>query len=445
MAFEQSAVAGLAAEAYVYGYPLVTQIEQMQRYVTTGVGSSPAAPWNSFSHARRLAGPADKFVTINNDTVYSLAQLDLGAGPLRLTVPPTGERYFVLQFVDAWTNNFAYIGRRASGGGGGRYLVAGPDWDGRAGQDETLIRSPTRLASIVGRFACYGPDDIGNVAALQDQTLLTPAGSGATSSGAPAPADVPPAAGFYEKLRCWGAAFPPSPPEAEFQQRFAPLGVLDSQSPYPAAPDDLLTALAAGEAAGKDKMEQVSRHGPSKVVNGWTIGMHMFDYNLDHFGPGTIDTAEWKIPDRAAAHLERAVADRLGLWGNHGYEAVYCQVFTDDQGGQLTGGHTYTIRFAQDPPVDAFWSITMYDIPSYYLVDNPIGRYSIGDRTPGIIRTGDGGLTVVVSLGQPADATGKANWLPAPDAAFRLVLRMYQPRQNVLDGTYEPPPVQKTS
>lgn len=442
---ENSGLADLAAEAYVYGYPLVTQIEQMQRYVTTGVGSNPAAPWNAFSHARRLAGPADQFVTINNDTVYSLAQLDLGAGPLRLTVPPTGDRYFVLQFVDAWTDNFAYIGRRASGTQGGQYLIAGPDWKVQATAGETLVRSPTRVASIVGRFACYGLDDITNVTALQDRTLLQPAAPGPATAGVPEPAEVPAAAGFYEKLRCWAAAFPPAPAEIEFQRRFAPLGVLDAASPYPDAPAELLAALAAGEAAGKDKMEQVSRHGPSQVVNGWTIGMHMFDYNLDHFGPGTIDSPQWKIPDRAAAHLERAVADRLGLWGNHGYEAVYCQVFTDSGGQPLTGDRTYHISFDQDPPVDAFWSITMYDIPRYYLVDNPIGRYSIGDRTPGIARDASGGLAVTISHDQPSDPAVRANWLPAPDSAFRLVLRMYQPRQTVLDGTYQPPPVQKPS
>ena len=110
----------LAAQAYIYGFPIVFNLDQVRRYVTTGVGSNPAAPFNSFSHARNLAGPADTFVTINNDTVYSVAQVDLSVGPVRLQVPDTAGRYYVLQFVDAWTNNFAYVGHRATGTAAGQ-------------------------------------------------------------------------------------------------------------------------------------------------------------------------------------------------------------------------------------------------------------------------------------------------------------------------------------
>lgn len=433
-------LAELAAEAYVYGYPLVFNLEQVQRYVSEGVGSNPAAPWNSFSHARRLAGPADTFVTINNDTVYSMAQLDLGVGPVRLTVPPTGDRYFVFQFVDAWTNNFAYVGRRSAGGDGGTFYVVPPAWEGDTPAGTTRIDAPTRIVSIVGRFACDGPDDIPAIAALQDQTLIEPVDTSANAAGLPQPASVPDGTEFFEKLRCWGSELPPSAPEVDWQQRLAPLGVLDATSPYTDAGSDLVEAVAAGEAQGKEKIEQISHHGPSKVINGWTVGIHMFDYNLDHFGFGTVDSPDWKIGDRDAAHLERAVAARVGLWGNHGYEAVYAQVFVDDHGDQLTSDHHYVIHFDQDPPVGAFWSVTMYDIPNYYLVDNPIDRYSIGDRTSGVRRDAEDGLTVYVQRSEPDDPTARANWLPTPDGPFRMVLRLYQPGDSVLDGSYQIPP-----
>ena len=149
----------LARRAYVYGFPLVFNLDQVVRYVTTGIGANPAAAFNTFSHARALATPADEFVTINNDTVYSMAQIDLSAGPVLLTVPEVGDRYYVLQFVSAWTENFAYVGTRATGTAPGRYLLAPPDWTGDAPDDATVITCPTITASIVGRWAVDGEAD----------------------------------------------------------------------------------------------------------------------------------------------------------------------------------------------------------------------------------------------------------------------------------------------
>ena len=176
------------------------------------------------------------------------------------------------------------------------------------------------------------------------------------------------------------------------------------------------------------------------VVNGWTLTFHMFDYNLDHLGPGTIDDLAWKIADRQASYLARALAARGGLWGNHGYEAAYPMTYTDADGDQLDGRNRYTLTFDHDPPVDAFWSITMYDLPDFYLVTNPIGRYSIGDRTPGLRRGSDGSLTIVMQHEQPAETS---NWLPAPAAPFRPLMRLYQPQPAILDGSYKIPPITK--
>jgi hypothetical protein len=178
------------------------------------------------------------------------------------------------------------------------------------------------------------------------------------------------------------------------------------------------------------------------VVNGWTLTFHMFDYNLDHLGPGTIDDQAWKIADRHASYLARALAARGGLWGNHGYEAAYPMTYTDSDGNQLHGQHRYTLTFGQAPPVDAFWSITMYDLPDFYLVANPINRYSVGDRTPGLKRDDDGSITIVIQHEQPADTS---NWLPAPAAPFRPLMRLYQPQPAILDGKYELPPITKVS
>jgi len=202
--------------------------------------------------------------------------------------------------------------------------------------------------------------------------------------------------------------------------------------------------MSVGYRAGVEKLEYLTHHGSSPVNNGWTVGLHMFDYNVYDLGLGTRDEDEWKITDPARRIAERAIAVRLGLWGNHGYEAVYAQAFTDIDGGQLIGDNTYAVTFTRLPPVDAFWSVTLYDIPRYYLVANPIDRYSIGDRTPGIRYGQDGVFTITISAGEPADPTARANWLPAPADPYRLVLRLYIPGHAVLDGSYPFPKINRT-
>src|SRR6478752_2725921 len=174
-------------QAYLYGFPLVFNLDQVTRYVTDGVGANPAAPFNTFSHARHLAGPADTFVTINNDTVYSMAQIDLGVGPVRLHVPDTAGRYYVLQFVDAWTNNFAYVGHRATGTAAADFLLVPPGWNAGDPGDVTVITFPTTIASIVGRWGCSGDDDLPAVHALQDSTTLTVLDPGTRPAGLPSP------------------------------------------------------------------------------------------------------------------------------------------------------------------------------------------------------------------------------------------------------------------
>ncbi|GAA4481512.1 DUF1254 domain-containing protein [Rhodococcus olei] len=435
-----------AVKAYVYGFPLVFNLDQVRRYVTTGVGANAAAPFNRFSHAGTLAGPRDTFVSINNDTVYSIGQVDLSEGPLLLEVPDTGGAYYVLQFVDAWTDNFAYIGKRATGTAAGRYLLTPPGWSGDVPAGATRISFPTVIASIVGRWACDGEGDLPRVGALQRQLTLTPVGEQAAPPGLPTPdPTVPEELAFWEKLRVYSQAYPPAAQDLPLQQAFASLGLLGSgPSPYAQPDPDLVAALTAGAKTGHDGLVAALKSGAGDAtVNGWQQPFHIFDYNDDFLEIGTIDAPEWRIADRARAIGQRAAAAMAGLWGNHGYEAAYAPVYVDSAGDELTGANTYTLTFTQAPPVDAFWSITMYNLPNFYLVDNPIGRYSIGDRTPGLVHGDDGSLTITLSATEPADPTARANWLPAPADGFRPMLRMYSPRPAVFDGSYEIPPIVK--
>ena len=432
-------LAALAADAYVYGFPLIFDLHAVGGDIEMGLLAP--APFNKFSHALKLAGPEDRFVSINNDTIYSIAQVDVSGGPVLLRVPDTSGRYYVLQFVDAWTNNFAYVGRRATGTAAGSFLLVPPGWKPDAPDAIPVIEFPTDVATIVGRWACDGPADLKAVQALQGSLSLEPYGTPAPLKGIPAPAAVPAELAFFEQLRTWMQAFPPSGPDRAYQQRFAPLGLLDRASPYADCPPGLARALAAGAGAAKRKIEATLKEGGlAPVLNGWTLTFHMFDYNLDHLGLGTVNDPTWRIGDRDASYLARTLAARAGLWGNHGYEAAYPMTYTDADGDQLDGRHRYVLRLEKDPPVDAFWSLTMYDLPDFYLVANPIDRYSIGDRTPGLRRDGDGSLTIVIQHEQPADTS---NWLPAPAAPFRPLVRLYQPQAAVLDGTYKIPPITK--
>lgn len=442
--------AELATDAYVYGYPMVSDLSRVEDFMYTGFGPLEPTPFNHFAHASQLAAPDMHFVSVNNDTVYSIAQLDLSGGPFLLHVPDTGGAYYALQFVDAWTNNFAYLGSRATGTGEGHWLIAPPGWAGSGLGGVPGVRgvidAPTSVVSIVGRNACDGPDDMPRVRALQQQFTLRAIDPATHRTGLPAAdLDVPEGLRFFERLRVWMADFPPAAPDRAYQDRLQPLGLLEEgPSPYVSAEPVLVQALTEGLARGRARVAEASRPASdeSRPAGAWQTNPHLYDYNLDWFGVGTIGSPEWKIADRQESYMLRAVAARTALWGSHDYEMVSAHTFHDADGEQLSGAKSYVLRFEQPPPVGAFWSVTMYDSPDYYLVDNPAGRYSIGDRTPGLVCGDDGSLTIHLRKDRPSDPAQAANWLPAPDGDFRPVIRLYTPEQAVLDGTYEIPLIQ---
>ncbi|MFH8488629.1 DUF1254 domain-containing protein [Streptomyces longisporoflavus] len=334
----------LAAEAYIYGYPMVRNLDEVDRLARKGMGSVPPAPANEFSHGSRPADAATPAAGADHDTLCSIAHLDLSGGALLLTVPDTGGRYYVLQFVDAWTNNFAYVGHRATGTGEASYLLTPPGWDEEVPPGATRISVPTDAALIVGRWACAGPDDVAAVRALQEDTLLEPYWT-ATEEPRGLPthtyiSDDEPALLFYEKLRIRMAAFPPAPAEATYQQRFAPLGLLDAESPYTHPESDLAGALREGLAEGKAKVEQAASEEAAEGLNGGRPGDHAHDYNADYFEVGTLKDPQWICSDRDSAHLLRAASAHTALWGMHGYETEYARARTDAEGLSPAGGRS---------------------------------------------------------------------------------------------------------
>jgi hypothetical protein len=437
----EAELGALAVEAFFYGFPLVFDLSEVCRFEREGIGAVAASPYNQFGHASRLAGPETKFVSVNNDTVYSIANVDVSGGPVRLEVPDTYGRYYVLQFVDAWTNNFAYVGHRATGTGAGSFLLVEREWGGEAPSGVRVIRFPTNIATIVGRWAVDGEADLPNVAELQERLTLTPTtpGDGVPDGDPRVPEDLR----FFEQLRVWMAAFPPSARDQAYQRRFAPIGLLDPQSSYTDAFSAQADVLREALGAARQKMEEALKGDTSPIQNGWSLTYHVFDYNLDFFEVGALDDDAWKLTDGTMRYAQRALAARGGLWGNHGYEAAYAMVYLDGAGDPLDGTNRYELRFDREPPVSAFWSVTMYDNTDFFLVANPIYRYSIGDRTPGLPRNANGGLTIVMQHDEPAEPGRRANWLPTPDGGFRPILRMYEPHAAVFTGQYELPAIRK--
>lgn len=436
-----------AAEAFVYGYPLVYNAHESAAFVAGGSSFPMQAPYNDFGHARKLAGPELKFVSPNNDTLYSVAICDVRRGPLVLHVPNTGGRYYVLQLVDAWTNNFAYVGRRATGTDEAEFLLAERGYEGPVRDGMRVIHAPTGVFAIVGRIQVDGEADLPAVHALQDEFTLTPLSGADAAVGEPVQGipEPDPRVGeelaWWEQLRVALQAFPPPEADAPFLEICEQFGLLEPHSPYVDPDPDLASVLSKGAKAGQAKIDELMKE-MHATPEGWQLVLHVFDYNLDHFELGTIDAPQWKIPDRKTAYVERAVAARAGLWGNHGYEAEYALVWVDADGDQLDGSHRYELRLETPPPVDAFWSFTMYDVPDFYLVANPIDRYSIGDRTPGLKTGGDGSVTIYLQKDSPGPEK-ESNWLPTPPGIFRPALRMYQPRKELIDGTYVLPAITK--
>jgi hypothetical protein len=444
----------LAAEAFLYGYPLVYGLHEIDAFARGGGRFPVQAPYNAFGHVRALAGPEFKFVSPNNDTCYSIAACDVGNGPLVLEVPDTHDRYYVLQFVDAWSNNFAYIGRRATGTKAARYLLAPAGYDGKAPEGMQVVHTPTGIFIIVGRLAVDGAVDLPVVHALQDALKLTPLsvyqGAAATAAEAPASSAGIPGGDervgeeleWWERFRVLLQAFPPPEADAPFLQICRQLGLLETESPF-VNPDPAMAAvLVQGAKAGQAKVEELMMQVHATPA-GWQNILHLFDYNLDYFEVGALDDPAWKIEDRTKAYATRAVAARAGLWGNHGYEAVYSAVWVDGDGQKLDCAHQYELYLKQQPPVDAFWSLTMYDVPEFYLVGNPINRYSIGDRTPGLRCADDGSLTIYIQRDSPGPDK-ESNWLPTPESGvFRPLMRLYQPKEAILDGSYALPAIKR--
>jgi hypothetical protein len=427
----------IAEEAYIYAFPMLMGYRfAFASFLTPGLPSYRGP-------ANTLTGKAATFdhtfkdvVTPNADTPYSLGLLDLRAEPLVLQVPAVKDRYYVFQFVDLFGTNPHFIGSRATGSKAGTYLAVGPGWDGEAGDEfDGVLPFDTDLAFVLGRTQLLGPDDVAALAEVMAsyklQTLSDYRGEDAPASPtAQWPVWNDEASrderfiGYLNFLLA--LCQPIHPSEADLMARFARIGI-GPGVPFDAdaLDDDVRDSIRAGITAARETVAaKVSTI--AQKVNGWM--------SSDVFG-----TRAWY----GGNFLLRAVAAMAGWGGNDVIEAMYPTAREDADGEPLDGAHRYQITFITPPPAKAFWSVTMYD-KSYdgaagYLVENPINRYLINSTTQGLVYGEDGSLTITIQREQPVDTTQKANWLPAPEGPFYLVMRIYWPEKAALDGTWTPP------
>lgn len=418
----------LAKEAYIYAYAPVYMERQRRNMVSVDADRGDAsAPENSFGNVRALGSPAFKTIVMpNNDTLYSSAWIDLSKGPFLLEVPPMGDRYFTFQMMDAFSNTFDYVGARATGKQGGRFLLAAPGWAGipPEGVDKVFV-APTSRIWIAARFGVRGEADLAAAHKVQDSIRLTDLNgkpvAGANPGFAPlAPPETWPTDQFFT---VFGDILKETPtPDAAklLVAKFRAIGLTREGGYNPAGlPKDVMAAIDAGAREGFAAI-QAAKLGDT--ANGWDFSMKNGRFGEDYL-------------------VRSAIAFR-SLAGNAPEEAIYFNADKDVSGQPLDGANHYTMRFekGQLPPVDGFWSLTMYDGKTFFMVENPKRRYSIGNQTPGLKFAPDGSLTLYIQHQSPG-ADEEANWLPAPAGSFDVHLRTYIPQKPLLDGSYKLPPL----
>jgi len=410
--------------AFDFAYPLY-EFARSEQTLAQCVGNPGIL--NQVKQRAQLSDHTSRNVTApNNDTIYSSAFLDLSGGPVEVTLPDVPDRYFSAAFMNALTDNFAYVGTRATGGRGGRFWVAGPGWTGRAPSGVTLFRSDTNDVWMLARVLVDGPADLETAKAIQAQVKVTvppgrPAARGFTHAATPEPSDPAQFLAVVNEMlrRSQGGRG-----QLARATRFRPLGIGTQSAPSPALLKQWADFLPIGIAELREGF--LFR---DLVVDGWSYQPR----GVGEFGSN----------DRLRAMVALGGIAALGE-----KEAMYFHANFEKDGIRLNGAHAYRWRLpAGGVPVRGFWSLTMYDPQAdgrYFLVENPIGRYSIGDRTPGLVRNPDGSLDIIIQHDRP-DGPLAANWLPAPAGPFRLALRAYLPQPSLIERRWRVPPLERTS
>jgi hypothetical protein len=432
----------IAKEAYTYGFPIVDSYRILYSYFVDRSSPEYKAAWNEkvFNNARVFTPEDRAMQTPNSDTPYSHLGLDLRAEPMVLTMPAVEKgRYYSAEVNDLYTFIAGYIGSRTTGNEAGHFLIAGPRWNAATPEGiKGVIRSETELAFVFYRTQLFRPEDIDNVKKVQAGYKVQPL-SAFLGTAAPTPA---PKIAFMEPISAeeertsleffnvlnWVLQFCPTHRSEEaLIRRFAKLGIgAGKEFNADGLVPEIRKAIEDGRADAWREMDRLSeRIAAGEVTSGDVLGTRASLQNN---------------------YLYRMRGTVAGIWGNIKEEAIYPAYYVDSTGQPLNGAtNRYTVRFAADqlPPVNAFWSLTMYDLPDRLLVANPINRYLINSAMlPKLKRDADGGLRLYLQHESPGKQK-EANWLPAPSGPFLVALRLYWPKPEALDGRWKQPPMQR--
>jgi hypothetical protein len=434
----------IAEEGFIYGLPIVMNYAVMYEYSVDKNSGQFKAPFNEiFNEARVFTYKDTAIVTPNSDTPYSFLWMDLRVEPIVLSVPAVEKsRYYAVQLEDGNTFNFGYIGSRSTGHEAGDYMVVGPDWNGETPADiKKVFRSTTQFAIAGYRTQLFNAGDMPNVVKVQSGYKVQPLSAYLKQPAPPAaPAINFPKidkelvkTNFFEYLDFALQFAPPGPEEMEIRTKLARIGVGAGKTfAFKDLSLEHKTEVGLGMKDGDAKVTQAADT-LGKDVNGWKISSPFGDRDFFH--------GDW---------LLRAAGAKAGIYGNDAVEATYPLTKTLADGQPLDGGkHNYTLTFAkgQFPPVNAFWSVTMYDGKTQLLIENPINRYLINSpMLPNLKKNADGSLTLYIQNKSPGKDK-EANWLPAPNDLIYLVMRLYWPKPeapSILppgEGTWQPPAI----
>jgi hypothetical protein len=434
----------IAQDGFIYGLPIVMYYTSAYELFVDPTSGQYKAPIGKLTNEARVFTYKDTAViTPNSDTPYGLMEVDLRAEPTVISLPAVPKpRYYAVQLTDANTYNYGYMGSRTTGTAPGDYMVVGPDWKGETPPHiKQVFHSTTPFSVIIIRTQLFNAADMPNVVKIQAGYKVQPLSSFLKQPAPPAPpainymkSDAAIAkAQFWEVLDFALQYIPPSPENAAIRAKLASIGIgPGKQFDMKSLSVEHKGAILLGMKAGDDAVDKYIASGGA-VINGWNVG--------SFFGDRDFYSGDW---------LKRAAGAKGGIFGNSAVEAMYPLTRATGSGDTLDGSkHNYTLTFAKGslPPVNAFWSVTMYNGTTQFLIENPINRYLINSpMLPAMKTNPDGSVTLYIQKDSPG-ADKESNWLPAPNGPVYLVMRLYWPKENppsILPpgkGTWQPPAV----
>lgn len=429
----------IAKEAYIYGYPLVDNYRIQYAYYVDKNNPEFMAPWNHLKNIHKVYTPADTAVqSANSDTPYSWMGLDLRAEPIVVSLPAIEKkRYYDVQMWDAYTYIIGYAGSRTTGNDAGNIMLVGPNWKGETPKGiKKVYTSDTDFGVLAIRTQLFDPADMDNVVKIQDQYKAQPLSAflGTTAPPAapvvdfikPLPKDEQRTSlEFFNIMNFVLSYSPPLPSEVALRERFAKIGIEGGKTFDPAK---LSPAMKTAIEQGRADALQAYAGGVKEFIAGKITSGDLFgsrEYLKDNYLYRWLGT--------------------IGIYGNAKEEAMYPAYRADSEGQALSGANRYTLHFANGeyPPVKAFWSLTMYELPQSLLVANPINRYLINSpMLPHMKKDADGGLTIYIQNESPGKDK-ESNWLPAPKGPFAAYMRLYWPAEAALNGSWTQPALLK--